>query len=222
MKKSVKLLLVVAVLILVQTVYGQEKITKVAIIGNSITEGTFLNDPAVNSYPGQLAKMLPANWEVGNFGVSGRTMLKKGDYPIWNEQKFKNALNFEPNIVVIMLGTNDSKPYNWVHKEDFYADYVSMVDTFENLSSHPKVIVCYPPKAFTHAYNINDSVIHNEIIPIIKRISEEKKLQIIDCYTPTTDKSSLFNDGIHPNKDGAHYVAGIFYTGLTGKSIGEK
>ena len=222
MMKAVKLLLVVSVLIFVQAVFAQEKITKVAIIGNSITEGTFLDNPAVNSYPGQLAKMLPSNWEVGNFGVSGRTMLKNGDYPIWNEQKFKDALNFQPNIVVIMLGTNDSKPYNWVHKNDFYADYISMVDTFESLASHPKVIVCYPPKAFTHAYNIDDSVIHNEIIPIIKRVSEEKNLQIIDCYTPTSDKSSLFNDGIHPNKEGAHYLAGIIYTALTGKLIGDK
>ena len=214
--KSVKLLLVVSFLILVQAVFAQGKVTKVAIIGNSITEGTFLTDPEVNSYPGQLAKMLPSDWEVGNFGVSGRTMLKKGDYPLWNEQKFKDALNFQPNIVVIMLGTNDSKPYNWVHGDDFYADYISMVDTFENLPSHPKVIVVYPPKAFTHAYNIDDSVIHDEIIPIIKKVSEEQKLQIIDCYTPTTDKSSFFNDGIHPNLEGAHFVAEIFYKGLTG------
>ncbi len=218
MMKSIKLLLAVSILIFAQTVFAQGKVTKVAIIGNSITEGSFLKDPVENSYPGQLAKMLPAGWEVGNFGVSGRTMLKKGDFPIWKEQKFKDALNFQPDIVTIMLGTNDSKPYNWVHGEDFYADFVSMVDTFENLPSHPKVIVVYPPKAFTHAYNIDDKVIHDEIIPVIKRISEEKKLQVIDCYTPTIDKSSYFNDGIHPNLEGAHFVAEIFYTGLTGKS----
>ncbi len=173
--RSIRFLIIVSVLILSQTGFAQEKVTKVAIIGNSITEGTFLKNPSENSYPGQLAKMLPAGWEVGNFGVSGRTMLKKGDFPIWKEQKFKNALNFQPNMVVIMLGTNDSKPYNWVHGDDFYADYISMIDTFENLPSHPKVIVCYPPKAFTHAYNINDSVIHDEIIPIIQNGCKRKK-----------------------------------------------
>ena len=107
--KSLKVLVVVLALIMVQPALSQET-TKVAIIGNSITEGTFLTNPAVNSYPGQLAKMLSVNWEVGNFGVSGRTILKNGDFPIWDEQKFTDALNFEPDIVIIMLGTNDSKP----------------------------------------------------------------------------------------------------------------
>lgn len=215
--KALKLLFLASALILVQAIYSQET-KKVAIIGNSITEGSFLENPVENSYPGQLAKMLPEGWEVGNFGVSGRTMLKKGDFPIWNEQKFKDALNFQPDIVTIMLGTNDSKPYNWVHGEDFYADFISMIDTFENLPSHPKVIIVYPPKAFTSAFNIDDKVIQNEIIPVIKQISEERNLQVIDSYSATTDKSSYFNDGIHPNLEGARFMAEIFYKGLTGKT----
>lgn len=198
-----------------QTSFGQS-IAKVAFIGNSITEGSGLTNPAVNSYPGQLAKMLPANWQVGNFGVSGRTMLKKGDFPIWNEQKFKDALNFEPNIVVIMLGTNDSKYYNWAYKDDFYKDYVSMIDTFTNLASKPEIYICLPLKVYSTLYDINDVVIHDEIIPIIKQIALDKNVKTIDCYTPTTEKPSLFSDGIHPNITGAHFVAEIFYTALTG------
>lgn len=204
------------VMLLVVSV-GKAQIThKVAIIGNSITEGTGLANPTVNSYPGQLGNMLPADWQVGNFGVSGRTMLKKGDFPIWNEQKFADALNFEPNIVVVMLGTNDSKYYNWAYKDEFYSDYVSMIDTFASLPTKPEIIICYPPKVFSHLYDIDDAVIHDEIIPIIHKVAEDKNLKIIDCYTPTSDKPSIFSDGIHPNIGGAHFVAEIFYTGLTG------
>lgn len=214
--KTIKFLFLIFGFILFTHTSSGQSITKVAFIGNSITEGSGLTNPAVNSYPGQLAKMLPANWQVGNFGVSGRTMLKKGDFPIWNEQKFKDALNFDPNIVVIMLGTNDSKYYNWTYKDDFYKDYVSMIDTFTNLASKPEIYIVYPSKVFSGLYDINDVVIHDEILPIITKVSQDKNVKTIDLYTPTTDKASLFSDGIHPNITGAHFLAEIFYTALTG------
>ena len=204
-----------------QQASGQQNVTKVAFIGNSITAGSGLTNPAVYSYPSQLGNMLTSDWQIGNFGVSGRTMLKKGDFPIWKEQKFTDALNFEPNIVVIMLGTNDSKYYNWVYKDDFYKDYVSMIDTFSNLASKPEIYICYPPKVFSQLYDINEVVIHDEIDPIIQQISIDKNVKTIDCYTPTVDKPSLFSDGIHPNIKGAHFVAEIFYTALTGHTYTE-
>ena len=217
--KSLKIFVAVLLCIfLVRETSGQQSITKIAIIGNSITEGTGLSNPKIQAYPAQLGNLLTPDWQVGNFGVSGRTMLKKGDYPIWNEQKFKDALAFEPNIVVIMLGTNDSKYYNWAHKDDFYKDYVSMIDTFANLSSKPKIYICYPLKVFKHIYDINDTVIHDEIIPIVHQVSIDRNVSIIDCYTPTSTKPEIFTDGVHPNVNGAHFVAEIFYNALTGKT----
>ncbi len=216
--KTLKTLLAVLVCtFLIQVASGQQKITKIAFIGNSITEGSGLPQPRIQAYPAQLSNMLNSDWQIGNFGVSGRTMLKKGDYPIWKEAKFKEALAFEPNIVVIMLGTNDSKYYNWAYKADFYKDYVSMIDTFANLPSKPEIYICYPLKVFKRLYDINDTVIHDEIIPIVHQISLDKNLKIIDFYTPTSTKPEIFADGIHPNVGGAHFVAEIFYTALTGK-----
>jgi lysophospholipase L1-like esterase len=63
---------------------------KIAAVGDSITEGVCSSDEKKFSYPVQLANMLTngdgdADWEVSNFGVGGRTMLKKGDWPYWNE-----------------------------------------------------------------------------------------------------------------------------------------
>ena len=208
-------------IVLVQETSGQQKLTKVAIIGNSITAGSGLTNPQVFSYPSQLGNMFTSDWQIGNFGVSGRTMLKKGDYPIWLEKKFADALNFEPNMVVIMLGTNDSKYFNWAHKADFYKDYVSMIDTFAHLPSKPEIYICFPLKVFKRLYDIDDLVIHDEIIPIIHQISLDKNVKIIDCYTPTSDKPTLFMDGIHPNPKGAHFVAEIIYTGLTGNPYKE-
>ena len=82
---------------------------RVACIGNSITFGAGIKNRSRDSYPSVLARMLGDNYWVKNFGVSARTMLNKGDHPYMNEPAYKNALAFNPNIVVIKLGTNDSK-----------------------------------------------------------------------------------------------------------------
>src|SRR5262245_35770894 len=95
---------------------------KVACIGDSITEGGNLDNPSVNAYPIVLGRLLGTNYITRNFGVSGRTLLRKGDFPYWNDPAFRNATNFAPNIVTIKLGTNDSKPQNWRYKDQFARD----------------------------------------------------------------------------------------------------
>jgi len=92
---------------------------KLACIGNSITFGSGIPDRVKNSYPGQLALMLGDKWEVRNFGVSGRTLLSKGDNPYIKEQFYKNVLAWQPDVITIKLGTNDSKPQNWKYKDEF-------------------------------------------------------------------------------------------------------
>jgi lysophospholipase L1-like esterase len=68
---------------------------------------------SANAYPVVLGRLLGTNYPTRNFGVSGRTLLRKGDYPYWRETAFRNATNYAPDIVTLKLGTNDSKPCNW-------------------------------------------------------------------------------------------------------------
>ena len=86
---------------------------RVACIGNSITDGHGIDMATAYGYPALLQKKLGSDYWVKNFGVSGRTMLNKGDFPYMNEVAWKDALAFKPDIVIIKLGTNDSKPQNW-------------------------------------------------------------------------------------------------------------
>ncbi len=37
---------------------------------------------------------------------------------------------FAPNIVLIKLGTNDMKPYNWVHHAKFEAELRALIDIY--------------------------------------------------------------------------------------------
>ena len=101
------------IMILFITASSSADTIRVACIGNSITEGATLSTPLSDAYPALLNSQLGDSFDVNNYGVGGRVMLKNGDYPIWDEVAFRRALEFDPDIVTIMLGTNDSKPWNW-------------------------------------------------------------------------------------------------------------
>ena len=90
MKLSLNLLTIFS--ILSTLVFAQNEPIRVACVGNSITMGRVIQEPEFDSYPSQLDLILDDNYEIKNFGFSGRTMLKKGDYPIWNEYDFKITL----------------------------------------------------------------------------------------------------------------------------------
>jgi len=193
---------------------------RVVCVGNSITAGWMTLNPTTDAYPVQLGSMLGNKWIVYNSGVSGRTMLRHGDYPIWNESLFKTALTFKPDIVTILLGTNDSKSWNWdKYKGEFVNDYKAMIDTFRTLPSHPVVWLGLPAPAFHDTLGIRDSIITTDIIPMIRQIASDKDCQILDFNTAMKSYAAFFTDGIHPNTTGSEAMAEVVYKALTGKSI---
>jgi len=182
----------------------------VACVGDSITYGSGIANRAVDSYPAQLQRMLrqyDASWEVQNFGVSGATLLSKGDLPYVRQTAYASAQACNPDIVIIKLGTNDSKPQNWQYKGDFIPDYESMIEVFRRLPSKPQVWICKPVPAFYVNFNIRPEVIHDEILPMIEQISREKNAPVLDLYTALENYGNLFPDGIHPNAEGAGLMA---------------
>ena len=188
---------------------------RVACIGNSITFGAGIKNRSRDSYPSVLARMLGDNYWVKNFGVSARTMLNKGDHPYINEPAYKNALAFNPNIVVIKLGTNDSKSFNWKYKADFMKDAQNMINAFKGLPSQPKIYLCYPSKAYLTGDGINDDIISKEIIPMIKKLAKKNDLSVIDLHTAMDGMPELFPDRIHPNEKGAQVMAKAVYQSIS-------
>jgi lysophospholipase L1-like esterase len=86
----------------------------VACVGDSITAQ---GNP--HGYPAQLGNMLGAQWNVENFGVSGTTLMTHANNPYQKYPMFQAALASKADVVVIMLGTNDTKASNWPKKEFF-------------------------------------------------------------------------------------------------------
>lgn len=187
---------------------------RVACIGNSITFGSGIKNRDRDSYPAVLGRMMGDAFWVKNFGVSARTLLQKGDYPYMKGQAFQAALAFNPNIVVIKLGTNDSKSFNWKYKADFMKDYQTLLDAFKALPSKPKIYLCYPSKVYQIGSHITDDIISKEIIPMIKKVAKQNNLPIIDLHTAMDGIPQLFPDRIHPNEEGAKIMAKAVYDAL--------
>ena len=204
---------------------------RVACIGNSITEGFGIDMCGAYGYPAELQKLLGNDYWVKNFGVSSRTMLNKGDYPYMNELAWQDAQAFKPDVVLIKLGTNDSKPENWQYGAEFRQDLEQMILTLRpDLAQpvgkkakkakkaknavpqpvKPQIYLCTPIPAFKPTWNISDKVITDEIIPIQQEVAQKYGLQVIDLHTLyANDGDKMLKDGIHPDGKGAHRLAEI-------------
>lgn len=187
---------------------------KVACVGDSITQGSGASKGM--SYPSQLQKLLGEKWAVENFGVSGRTLMRSGDNSYWKEAAYQKALKFNPDVVIIMLGTNDTKPQNWSHKGEFETDYRDLVKSFQALESKPRIFLCRPnPVPEPGNYGIKETGIQEQI-PIVDKLAAELHTGVIDMHAAFDGKSALMPDHVHPNDEGAGVMAKTAYQVLTG------
>jgi acyl-CoA thioesterase I len=204
---------------------------RVACVGDSITAGvsTFKG----NSYPDQLGRMLGEKWDVKNFGVSGSTLLNKGDNPYqkamgnWQPVPgkrgakavfFQKALEFLPDVVIIKLGTNDTRPQNWKFKDEFVADYKDMISQFAKLSSKPRFFLCHPAPVPNGRgkWGHNEKGILEEL-PLIDKVAQEEKADVIDIHSALLNHPELFPDNLHPADAGSTVMAKTVFKALTGK-----
>lgn len=190
---------------------------RVACVGDSITAGYGASSPACN-YPAVLGRLLGARFDVRNFGVSGTTMLQHGDSPYWVTGAFQQALDFLPNVVILKLGTNDSKPQNWdKFKAEYAPDYRAMLQRFSTLSSKPRIWICLPVPVYQDGqFGIRAGVVKDEILPLLKGIAADTNTPLIDLFTAMSEKAQYFPDGIHPNDAGYMLLAQAIAGTLTG------
>ena len=192
-------------------VFGQQKI-RIACVGNSITYGMDIVNREKNSYPAQLQNILGDGYEVMNFGHSGATLLKKGNNPYWKTKEYADALSSRPNIVLIKLGTNDSKAVNRPFYNEYESNYAELIDAFGKLPTRPRIILLLPlPTFLTDSNHISNAILLKNIIPMEQQVAFEKKLEVVNLFPLFMDKPDLLSDKIHPTSIGAGVIASRVY-----------
>jgi len=183
---------------------------RVACVGDSITQGS--------GYPAELGKLLGPGYEVMNFGVASTTLLSKGERPYVKEKAYGQALAFLPHVVVIMLGTNDTKPQNYKFIQDWVSDYKALIASFAALQTKPKVFLCNPvPVYYDGNWGIDNGRLAEGVLPGIKKVAAETGLPVIDMYTAMSGRPDLFyRDNVHPIGGGLAMAATV-HKALTGK-----
>jgi lysophospholipase L1-like esterase len=189
--------------IIFETSLNGTKTVRVACIGDSITREY--------GYPGMLQALLGDNYTVENFGSSSSTVLFNTAKPYMYEVEFTRAKEFQPDIAVVMLGTNDARTDYFKSIDKFVSDYQLLIDELQALKSKPKIFLVTPPPLFNNTLSLENVNLVEGIIPRIEQIADEKDLPIIDVYSILEDHPEYFPDGVHPNSEGATIMADMVY-----------
>lgn len=186
---------------------------KVACIGDSITSGFTILNPRKNSYPAVLQKMLGSDYEVSNFGVLDAAARFDADTPYVRKKAYRKSLEWNPDIALLMLGSNDTKRRNWDSKI-FRRDYKKIVSSYLELPTKPQVYLIAPIQIFRvwgiPLMGLYPETMEGGVRPVIHEIGDELSLPVVDLVSLFTD-STYCIDGVHPQKAGAKMIAENIY-----------
>ncbi len=192
----------------------------IACIGDSITWGAGVySTRETEAWPVLLQNETDNTYTVQNYAFPGKTLLSTGDNPYSNMQLYKDSLHTKASVIMIMLGTNDSKPQNWNH-DRYREELESFAKQYTELKQEPTVILMTCPAAYElpgssyAVYDIDNDVIRDEIRPVIYEVAEKLGLPVIDIYTLTDGHPEWFSDGVHTNRDGNAAIASYVYQQL--------
>ena len=190
---------------------------RIACVGDSLTVGPFMTEP----YPLALEKILGADKaEVRNFGANGATMMKEGNGPYWMVNPFRESTEWKPQIVVLMLGTNDIQAANLPKIAAYPSDAAAMVEHFVKQPFKPRVILMLPPTVLNPVAGITDENLVKYIIPVITELATKHKLTLVDLHSQIKEKALFGEDGLHLNNAGYAKMAELVAAALAAEPKG--
>lgn len=189
---------------------------RIACVGDSITWGFTIVNRRKYSYPALLQQRLGAEYEVRNFGYNDASARFDADTPYVKKSVYQESLAWNPDVVLLMLGSNDTKKRNW-DPEIFRRDYKRIVESYLKLPSQPRVILIAPIQIFQPMHipllGLYTETMENGVRPTIREIAAEMGLELVDLVNLFTD-SKYMMDGVHPQREGARMLEEAIYSGI--------
>ena len=175
--------------------------TRVACIGHSNTEGAGL--PLESTYPYLLEQYLGFGYDVQNFGYGGSHVTSNvsgQDYYL--SEQHQNSINWNPDIVVAMLGANDVANIWQSVKDIFISEYSKVLDVYEPNTKF--YIVFPPPNLHRPDYNYN----MQEAIRMMRDIAAVYDAVTINVFSGISWNDALYiGDHVHLNEFGTDEMA---------------
>jgi acyl-CoA thioesterase-1 len=151
---------------------------------------------------------------VGNFGVNFSTVTLKSAKPYMNQPVFTQAKEYSPNIVIILLGTNDAIPAYQQYLGNFSRDLKELITAFQELDSKPKIYIVVPPPIFNDSLGPTSNQLTQEVIPKIRQVANETGLPLIDFYAEFDSNPEYSSDGVHLTFEGSQFIATKIYQAI--------
>lgn len=179
----------------------------VAAVGDSNTygAGVILRGRGRWSYPAQLGRMLGGRYQVLNYGLNRRTLQRDGDWPYTANRFAEASIDARPDIVLLMLGTNDARGDNW-NADAYEAELADFALRFAAAGAST-VYLLTPPIAFPNRRGVSARIVAEEIAPIVRRVSQKLGLSLIDVFRVTERAVTGHRDGIHLDAAASRLVA---------------
>jgi len=191
---------------------------RIACVGDSITWGFTIVNRRKYSYPALLQQRLGDEYEVRNFGYNDAAARFDADTPYVKKHVYQDSLEWNPDVVLLMLGSNDTKRRNW-DPEIFRRDYTRIVKSYLKLPSKPRVILIAPIQIFQPMHipvlGLYSETMENGVRPAIREIASETGLELVDLANLFTD-SKYMMDGVHPQREGAKMLEEAIFKGVKG------
>ena len=200
---------------------GTKDLIKVACIGDSITHGTTSTDESAYNYPVYLQRMLGFDYYVEKYGAPGFSLTSSDTFSYMSYgAMYQGSLNAKPDVVIIMLGTNDCNPFDdykdWSNPNRanvFKKSASTMIDAYKRASGGVQIYLMTPPTV-PQNQNWADNV-KNYAVPLITEVAQSKKCNLIDIYSWSLKNTNVFaGDGLHPKNETYAELAEAVYNGL--------
>ena len=196
---------------------------RVACVGDSITYGHGISNWPKNNYPALLQGLLGDSYHVNSYGVSGRAVQDNSDQPYRALPHYEESLAYDADIIIFMMGSNDTKPENWHGEDAFKSALLDLLDDYTQGDKQPVIYICTTPACFFMEDSEGELTSHDLrpayadiVAEIMRETAEELGYPVIDIHALTESNQQWFTkDGVHPNNDGAAAIAREIFNAIS-------